>query len=282
MNLISVNIEATDLPDAWFQTIYKIIEVGKEFKIDRGSFAGDSRLELDWYTCHIRQPGFPKDRTSYDQLTPKIPAHYNIPNPVEPGYVESYLPYLITGELKPMESYTYGSRICRHPFDPKLLHVTRFFTPEFKTDILIKEFDELIDLKIIFQDNFVWYINQMALAIWTYKNKGHRNNQMIIQVGQPEDMVLQDPACLRSIDTRIQDGKLHFYLYFRSWDVWSGSPSNLAGLQIMKEYMAEEIGVEDGEIIAASKGAHIYKYTKELAERIRGKTMDEFRNDMKC
>jgi len=33
----------------------------------------------------------------------------------------------------------------------------------------------------------------------------------------------------------------------------------------MKEYMAGEIGVSDGEIIALSKGMHLYEYAWELA-----------------
>jgi len=35
---------------------------------------------------------------------------------------------------------------------------------------------------------------------------------------------------------------------------------------------------EDGEIIASSKGLHLYNYVWELAEIIRGKTIEEFRN----
>jgi thymidylate synthase len=98
---------------------------------------------------------------------------------------------------------------------------------------------------------------------------------MVLQVAQPDDMLLQDPPCLRHIDTRIQDGKLHFYPYFRSWDLWSGLPANLGGIQLLKEYVASEIGVEDGEIIAASKGLHIYGYSFDLAKSLRT------RDDMK-
>jgi len=54
-------------------------------------------------------------------------------------------------------------------------------------------------------------------------------------------------------------------LYFRSWDLWAGFPSNLAGIQLLKEYMAKEIGVEDGEMIASSKGMHLYDYCWDLA-----------------
>jgi len=42
--------------------------------------------------------------------------------------------------------------------------------------------------------------------------------------------------------------------------LWAGFPSNLAGIQLLKEYMASEIGVEDGEMVVMSKGLHIYEY----------------------
>ena len=90
-------------------------------------------------------------------------------------------------------------------------------------------------------------------------------------------MLLQDPPCLRSIDTRIQDNKLVFIVYFRSWDLFGGMPANLGAIQLMKEYMAAEIGVDPGETIASSKGLHLYDYAWELAECIRGKTIEEFR-----
>jgi hypothetical protein len=76
--------------------------------------------------------------------------------------------------------------------------------------------------------------------------------------------------CLRELDTRIQDGRLHFFPRFRSWDLWGGFPANLAAIQILKEYMASEIGVEDGEIIASSKGLHLYGYAEEIAKLRRG------------
>ena len=60
-------------------------------------------------------------------------------------------------------------------------------------------------------------------------------------------------------------GKLHFIIYFRSWDLWAGFPTNLGGLQLLKEYMAKEIGVEDGEMICVSKGLHLYEHAWEFA-----------------
>jgi len=92
-------------------------------------------------------------------------------------------------------------------------------------------------------------------------------NQATIEIATPFDIKLSDPPCLRLIDCRVQDGKLHFVIYFRSWDLWGGFPPNLAGLQLLKEYMAAEIGVEDGEMIASSKGLHLYDFAFEFAKR---------------
>ncbi|MGD9037387.1 MAG: hypothetical protein PVF10_12560, partial [Syntrophobacterales bacterium] len=46
---------------------------------------------------------------------------------------------------------------------------------------------------------------------------------------------------------------------------WNGYPANLGGVQLLKEYMASEIGVGDGEMIVASKGLHIYDYAFDVA-----------------
>ncbi len=106
---------------------------------------------------------------------------------------------------------------------------------------------------------------QIPELIRLYKEDGHNTNQGFMAVGSRESIRLPDPPCLRGIDTRVENGRLHFIVYFRSWDLWAGLPSNLAGIQLLKEYVASEIGVEDGELIALSKGLHLYDYAWELA-----------------
>lgn len=256
-----VEIEANTLEDAWFLTLYKIIDEGRVYKITRGSFAGQKRLEFDYITVRIKNPG-------RGNLIPKIPESYNIDNPVADNYVEDYCnQYLMGHELAENESYTYGQRITRYPVD----HPVEFFNrPEYQ-DIIIQDIEELIAEGILIKDDFGYFVNQIELIIWLYKNKGHRNNQTVLQIAHPTDMLLQDPPCLRQIQVRIQDGKLHFFVYFRSWDLWNGFPANLGAIQIMKMYMAEMIGVEDGEIIATSGGLHVYDYAFDLAKVLRMK-----------
>ena len=264
-------IQARDLGDAWFQTLFKMLEEGSVFKIDRGSYAGQKRLEFDYITIEIEHPGT-------RPLLPQIEPHHSMPNPVADDYLDEYLPYLMTGEISKGESYTYGQRMTN--VEIRADWVDDYDKDKFK-QILIQDKGgwDTIKTNKVGPDGGVTYfeefLSQIDLLIWTYKNKGHRNNQMVLQVAQPDDMLLQDPPCLRHIDTRIQDGKLHFYPYFRSWDLWGGFPANLGGIQLLKEYVAAEIGVEDGEIIASSKGLHIYDYSFDLAKCLR------MRDDMK-
>jgi len=107
---------------------------------------------------------------------------------------------------------------------------------------------------------------QINEVVRMYKEDGYNTNQAYMAVGNEDSIKLSDPPCLRGIDTRIRDDKLNFMLYFRSWDLWAGFPSNLAAIQLLKEYMASEIGVGDGELIASSKGLHLYEYAWELAQ----------------
>jgi len=94
-------ITARDLPDAWFQCLWAILDTSNRYRIDRGSYRLQTRLEFDYITVHIKYPGT-------RPLTPEIPAAIGLPNPVADGYIESYLPYLMTSERQPNEDYTYG------------------------------------------------------------------------------------------------------------------------------------------------------------------------------
>jgi len=203
-------IDARDLSEAWFLCLGKTLTEGREYRIDRGSYAGQQRKELDYVVIQIRYPGT-------RPLIPDVPQ--GVPPPTSMEYIESYLPYLMTAHKAEGEQYTYGQ----------------------------------------------YLENQIAEVIRMYKEDGFNTNQAFMSVGNEKSIFLSDPPCLRAIDTRISDGRLHFLVYFRSWDLWAGFPSNLAAIQLLKEYMSSEIGVDDGELIASSKGLHLYEYSWDLA-----------------
>jgi thymidylate synthase len=206
-------IEARDLSEAWFVCLRQTLDEGYEYKIDRGSYAGQKRKELDLVVIKVEYPGT-------RPLIPDVPP--GVPPPSTMEYVESYLPYLMASHKKKGEEYTYGQ-------------------------FLEKQIDKVIKM---------------------YKKDGYNTNQAYMAVGDEKSIDLPDPPCLRMIDTRIRDGRLNFIVYFRSWDLWAGLPSNLAAIQLLKEYMASEIGVKDGELAAMSKGLHLYEYAWELARAV--------------
>jgi thymidylate synthase len=222
-----VFISARDLPDAWYQCVSTILDEGHIYEITKGSYEGQKRWEFDHITVHIKHPG-------NKPLVPDMPPGMTMPPPTSMEYVEQYLPYLMTNERQEKETYTYGER--------------------------------LIGRKDADNDELCVRTNQVEKVIEMFKEAGEGTNQATMEIGMPDDCGEIDPPCLRIIDCRLRYGALHFILYFRSWDLWGAFSANLAAIQLLKEYMAAEIGCEDGEIVANSKGLHIYDYSWDLAK----------------
>jgi thymidylate synthase len=208
-------IEARDLTEAWFLCLRRTLNDGYQYKIERGSYSGQQRKELEFVVIRVKKP-------SIRPLTPAVPP--GVPPPTSMEFIESYLPYLMTAHKAEEEQYTYGQ----------------------------------------------YLEEQIKEVVRIYKEDGYNTNQAYMAVGDCRSIYLSDPPCLRGVDTRIRDDMLHFITYFRSWDLWAGFPSNVAAIQLLKEYMASEIGVGDGELIAMSKGLHLYEYSWELAKTAAG------------
>ena len=160
--------------------------------------------------------------------------------PTTQKYVEEqYLPYLMTGAKSEKEDYTYGQRIVGCENVP---------------------------------------VNQLETVVAKYKKGGHKTNQCCMEVGRPTDITLGDPPCLRLVDTKIIDEALNFFVYFRSWDLWGGLPSNLCGLEYVKRHLADEVGVENGGMVIQSAGLHIYDHNYEYAAIRIGKDITDLVN----
>ncbi|MCK4478355.1 thymidylate synthase [Candidatus Bathyarchaeota archaeon] len=110
-------------------------------------------------------------------------------------------------------------------------------------------------------------VDQIEEVIKKYKEfKSDRQNTMVLRL--PQDLNLEAPPCLTIIDTEVSDDQLHFFPYFRSWDCYAGLPANLAGIQILKEHMAKEIGVKTGKTVTYSKNLHLYERQLKFAEEL--------------
>lgn len=97
-------------------------------------------------------------------------------------------------------------------------------------------------------------------------------NQARIAIGDRDSVFLTDPPCLNTINFKVVEKKLVMSVVFRSWDLFSGLPQNLGGLQMLKEFVLEfiqtEFEVQDGPLVAFSDGLHLYEYAFELADML--------------
>lgn len=226
-------LHAKTISDAWFQLIYNIFDYSYTQKIQKGSFENEQyRLQYPGMAVFIEHPG--------EDMIPVIPPALNIPSPTTMEYIENYFAnYLMDPELSENETYKYSSRI-HYPM------------PKGGT-----QFERVIEM-----------LKTTPLT-----------NQAVIEIGSPEDHDIcygndgsLDPPCLRLLDFKVvpinDELVLTVSCYFRSWDLWAGFPTNLGGIELLKNYVAGETNLKNGPMYAYSAGAHIYGYQEEIA-RIR-------------
>ncbi len=223
-------IVARDIPDLWYQLVRAAVERGREYSVTKGS-TPTKRWEIDFVSAQVTHPGT-------RPLEPEIPAGVGIPNPVEPGYAEQYLPYYMTDVAQPGEHYTYGQDLAW-----QIEWVIDYYKkngPGTKHCYMTVGRPE----SLLFYDTSLDYSESIRVARRT-DGKIVREREISNAFNRNAPGTTQ---CLRGVDTAIKYGKLHFSIHFRSWNLWNGLPANLACLQMVKEYMAQEIGVEDGEM----------------------------------
>jgi len=226
-------LKAKTIADAWFQVIYNIFDYSYTQQIQKGSFEKEQyRLQYPGLAVFIEHPD--------QDIVPVIPPALGIPSPTTMEYIQDYFAnYLMDPELTENETYRYSSRI-HHPM------------PEGGTQL----------------ERAIAMLKETPLT-----------NQAVVEIATPEDFDTCygndgnfDPPCLRLLDFKAvpQDGDLVLTVtvYFRSWDLWAGFPSNLGGIELLKQYVAEETGLRNGAMFAYSAGAHIYGYQEDIA-RIR-------------
>lgn len=179
----------------------------------------------------------------FDSKTKKLAVTLIITNPDEEPIIDercganlrnvyNYMEYLALAKKTNLEDYTYGDRLRKGYIGTGI------------------------------------YVDQIDYVIQRFKRYSHdRQCTMVIRL--PDDILpaVKHPPCLTMIDCEIDsENKLWFYGYFRSWDAFAGLPVNLAGLELLKQYMAQEIGCENGGQIWGCKNLHLYERYWKIVE----------------
>lgn len=209
-----INIKSDTISFAWYQLLRNLDKATKT-PIQRGSYAGDYRLQFDSISIEIDKP--------YYDMIPIMPAGCENLQPTTQEYIENYFEsYIMNKKVSENETYTYGSRIAL-------------------------SIEKVID-----------------------KLKNPYNNHMVIEIAQPEDIELKHAPCMRLIDIKVVDGCINLHVYFRSWELWAGLPTNLAAMEMLRQYLCHCSGFDEkrGKLFTYSSGLHIYGHNIKNIETV--------------
>ncbi len=239
-------LEARDLDDAWFQAVDLAMTKGRRYKITKGSNEGIDRLEIA-VDINILYPGL-------GHICPIMPEGSNVSPPTTPEDIEEYWAvYIMSAEKAENEHYSYGED----------LHWIRDWVVDHYKKYGFGNNHGFMTVgrpeTVYFYDRDIGY--EEIITIFNPETKEIIRKRHISNDWNKNPENKPSSQCLRGIDTWIDEDGLNFSVIFRSWDLWGGFPVNLGGLQMLKKYMADEIGVKDGMMHVSCPKLHIYEHT---------------------
>jgi len=283
-------IEATTLDDAWYQLLYNIDTFGRKYKIDAGSYAGDSRLEFDSVSGFIH-------KAHERPLSPKVPEGSGLPVPTDDASIEQYFAnYLMDPNLEPHEEYRYATwingQMLPYPQYCRFCKCSEFKEIDEKHRFVYHSERKKWEEHFVCQGQHILEMKncpmnkpntQLDWCIRHFKEKGYGNNHCHILIGDrhsslayekpyTNEMERGTSPCLRGIDLKIKDGQLVMGITFRSWDLYSGFPENMGGFILLNEFIAAQLdNVEPGPLAFHSHGLHCYGFQLDVLKARLGK-----------
>jgi len=93
------------------------------------------------------------------------------------------------------------------------------------------------------------------------------SNQLILQIAEPEDILLNDAPCMRSCQLKVIDNRLDLHVLFRSNSLFSAFPVNMASMALLMEYILTYCeNLIPGKIIYFGSGLHLYEHDFDLVK----------------
>jgi len=243
MNFGILHVDAITISDLWFQLIFKVLDtMGHSYiqDIQRGSFEKEQvRFQFPGIAGFISQP--------WTGMVPVMPVGMEQLAPTSREVIDDYFAaYLMDPALGENEVYKYASRIHQKAW------LTQTQSGNLRAG-LYSQLEFIIDML----------------------KKTPLTNQAVIAIADPGDIKFcwgndgkYDPPCLRTIDFKVipdEDGLiLTVSAYFRSWDIWAGLPTNLGGLELLKQFVADQAGLKSGPMYIYSAGAHVYGHHEDI------------------
>jgi thymidylate synthase len=259
MSIKPVFLIAKTIDEMYFFLLLNLYKHGRKNHIDNGSFAGSNRLEFDYVAGTIEYP-------TTRPLAPVFPDGVS-PVTTDDDIEKYFINYIMDSTLENNDHYKYATWITGGKY-----HLPKVSGKQLKgTDGQNLYYDEIYDLTVNVPNQVQWCIDH-------YKKKGLGNNHCYIQVGYPESSFAYDipysnetdrqtSPCLRGIDTHIKNSRLHFAVTFRSWDLYAAFPTNMGGITMLLEYIANELGVKTGTLSFSCLKLHSYDFQIEALKK---------------
>lgn len=262
------HIIASTLEDGWYRALHKVMTEGEKYLIDAGSYEDTYRMKKP-LVIEMHKPGA-------RPLAPIMPeALKHIAPPTTEEKIQEYFVSLITPHKKPDQHYTYGEDLW------------------WQVEEVIKYFRKYgygtacCHMVVGRPESFLFYNRELdydeIILVRDRQTQKPLITRHITNSWNKDEKIEVSSQCLRGVDVWIQNGRLHFWCYFRSQDLWGGFPENYGGLQMLKEYIAEAIEVDDGPMVASGKDLHVYEHgwLMTLITLRKEKLLDELKDDIR-
>ena len=305
MKFKPVFIEATTINDAYHQLLWNLREFGRRYYITSGSYEGSYRLAFDDVSGFIHHPHVRPLAVSMPEGS-NLPNPTT-----EEDIEKYFVNYLMDSNLQPNEHYKYATWIVGgryHPPDLKCVRKDESLAMDLNY-IWDKPIDILVPNQIQWIiDHFknAGFGNEHC-----YLTVGYPQSNFAYNLPYTDETERGTSPCLRGLDFRIIgeeylecnncnyerdiddfwevddfcpmcfDNFSRFKLarrnylltkvIYRSWNLYSGFPVNLAGIVLLNEYIANKLEIEPGPLSFTCKSLHAYDFEIPVIEQRLGK-----------
>jgi thymidylate synthase len=244
------HIVASSIEHAWYVALGKVMSEGRVYPIDD---TGGSEIKLRASEPLLIEMHSPGERP----LAPFMPEGSSITPPTTEEKIHEYMEQLVTAEKKPNQHYTYGQDLWWQ-IEETIAYFKKYGFGTACTHMVVGRPESFLfyNREVDYDEFIIVKDRKTGEVLWTRHITNSWNKD-------PKEEV--SSQCLRGIKAVVVDKKLRFYVVFRSQDLWGAFCENYGGFQLIKEYMAEQIGVDDGPMIGFCDDLHVYDHASAQA-----------------
>ncbi|MDR0812452.1 MAG: thymidylate synthase [Oscillospiraceae bacterium] len=194
--------------------------------------------------------------------------HFATGNSLPEAYHNALLALYENNELLPCPDYNTTQKeasvtfVCQEPLAEPMISRLFIGDPRALEQYRQEMLDGILDFEVERGNWEYTYHARMAEQLPWVVSELQRNpdtRRAVISIRKEQDLELDSPACLQSIQYLIRGGKLHCKVLFRSNDAVKASYMNAFALVRLQERIAVQLGVPVGTYTHRANSYHVYE-----------------------